>query len=77
MLFPLCCRYDILVGRSPKMGNSTRMFFQSHISLVDDLQPGVYDQKLHRALCSGPTCLHNLCFLPTVQWYPVDGLHHQ
>uniref|UniRef100_A0A3Q3JPF9 Sushi domain containing 2 n=1 Tax=Monopterus albus TaxID=43700 RepID=A0A3Q3JPF9_MONAL len=33
------CRYDILVGRSPIMGNATRVSFQSHISLVDDLQP--------------------------------------
>ncbi|XP_051269108.1 sushi domain-containing protein 2-like [Dicentrarchus labrax] len=33
------CRYDILVGRSPKMGNATRMSFQSHISLVQDLKP--------------------------------------
>ncbi|XP_035989785.1 sushi domain-containing protein 2 [Fundulus heteroclitus] len=33
------CRYDILVGRSPLMGNSTRVSFQSHISLVDDLKP--------------------------------------
>lgn len=40
--FPLYCRYDILVGRSPRMGNATRVSFRSHISLVDDLQPGVY-----------------------------------
>uniref|UniRef100_A0AAQ6ITR5 Sushi domain containing 2 n=1 Tax=Anabas testudineus TaxID=64144 RepID=A0AAQ6ITR5_ANATE len=33
------CRYDILVGRSPRMGNATRVSFRSHISLVDDLQP--------------------------------------
>ncbi|KAM9735093.1 sushi domain-containing protein 2-like [Menidia menidia] len=33
------CRYDILVGRSPRMGNATRMSFQSHISLVEDLKP--------------------------------------
>ncbi|KAK2819141.1 hypothetical protein Q5P01_024702 [Channa striata] len=33
------CRYDILVGRSPTMGNVTRLSFQSHISLVHDLQP--------------------------------------
>uniref|UniRef100_A0A3B4V535 Sushi domain containing 2 n=1 Tax=Seriola dumerili TaxID=41447 RepID=A0A3B4V535_SERDU len=32
------CRYDILVGRSPRMGNATRLSFQSHISLVDDLK---------------------------------------
>uniref|UniRef100_A0A665U137 Sushi domain containing 2 n=1 Tax=Echeneis naucrates TaxID=173247 RepID=A0A665U137_ECHNA len=35
------CRYDILVGRSPTMGNATRLSFQSHISLVDDLRPVV------------------------------------
>ncbi|XP_038589592.1 sushi domain-containing protein 2-like isoform X1 [Micropterus salmoides] len=35
------CRYDILVGRSPKMGNATRLSFQSHISLVQDLKPVV------------------------------------
>ncbi|XP_054896694.1 sushi domain-containing protein 2-like isoform X2 [Poeciliopsis prolifica] len=33
------CRYDILVGRSPIIGNATRVSFQSHISLVDDLKP--------------------------------------
>ncbi|XP_072228345.1 sushi domain-containing protein 2-like [Leuresthes tenuis] len=33
------CRYDILVGRSPRMGNATRLSFQSHISLVEDLKP--------------------------------------
>ncbi|MED6239875.1 hypothetical protein ATANTOWER_012490, partial [Ataeniobius toweri] len=33
------CRYDILVGRSPLMGNATRVSFQSHVSLVDDLKP--------------------------------------
>ncbi|XP_067340597.1 sushi domain-containing protein 2-like isoform X2 [Channa argus] len=33
------CRYDILVGRSPTMGNVTRASFQNHISLVHDLQP--------------------------------------
>ncbi|XP_034048817.1 sushi domain-containing protein 2 isoform X2 [Thalassophryne amazonica] len=33
------CRYDILVGRSPSLGNATRAFFQSHISLVEDLKP--------------------------------------
>ncbi|XP_041826289.1 sushi domain-containing protein 2-like isoform X2 [Melanotaenia boesemani] len=33
------CRYDILVGRSPRMGNATRVSFQSHISLVEDLKP--------------------------------------
>ncbi|KAF7217070.1 sushi domain-containing protein 2 isoform X1 [Nothobranchius furzeri] len=33
------CRYDILVGRSPAMGNATRVSFQSHISLVNDLKP--------------------------------------
>ncbi|XP_047426362.1 sushi domain-containing protein 2-like [Mugil cephalus] len=33
------CRYDILVGRSPAMGNATRISFQSHISLVSDLKP--------------------------------------
>lgn len=43
--FPLCCRYDILVGRSPTMGNATRLSFQSHISLVDDLKPGEYMMK--------------------------------
>ncbi|KAM9841672.1 sushi domain-containing protein 2 [Aulostomus maculatus] len=33
------CRYDILVGRSPSLGNATRVSFQSHISLVEDLKP--------------------------------------
>ncbi|XP_061590171.1 sushi domain-containing protein 2-like [Cololabis saira] len=33
------CRYDILVGRSPAMGNATRVSFQSHVSLVEDLKP--------------------------------------
>ncbi|XP_031711836.1 sushi domain-containing protein 2-like isoform X2 [Anarrhichthys ocellatus] len=32
------CRYDILVGRSPRMGNATKVSFQSHISLVEDLK---------------------------------------
>ncbi|XP_054468979.1 sushi domain-containing protein 2-like [Anoplopoma fimbria] len=32
------CRYDILVGRSPTMGNATKVSFQSHISLVEDLK---------------------------------------
>lgn len=35
------CRYDILVGRSPELGNATRVSFQSHISLVEDLKPVV------------------------------------
>lgn len=29
-----------MVGRSPRMGNATRVSFQSHISLVQDLKPG-------------------------------------
>ncbi|KAM6902104.1 sushi domain-containing protein 2-like [Xenentodon cancila] len=33
------CRYDILVGRSPMMGNATRVSFQSHVSLMEDLKP--------------------------------------
>ncbi|XP_038149513.1 sushi domain-containing protein 2-like [Cyprinodon tularosa] len=33
------CRYDILVGRSPVIGNATRVSFQSHVSLVEDLKP--------------------------------------
>ncbi|KAJ0057243.1 hypothetical protein NL108_002200, partial [Boleophthalmus pectinirostris] len=33
------CRYDILVGRNLMLGNSTKMLFQSHITLVDDLKP--------------------------------------
>ncbi|KAL4004587.1 protocadherin gamma subfamily A [Sarotherodon galilaeus] len=33
------CRYDILVGRSPGIGNATRISFQSHVSLVEDLKP--------------------------------------
>lgn len=37
---PLSCRYDILVGRSPGMGNATKLSYQSHISLVQDLKPG-------------------------------------
>ncbi|XP_068430722.1 sushi domain-containing protein 2-like [Clinocottus analis] len=32
------CRYDVLVGRSPSMGNATKVSFQSHISLVEDLK---------------------------------------
>ncbi|KAM8828870.1 sushi domain-containing protein 2 isoform 2-T2 [Spinachia spinachia] len=32
------CRYDILVGRSPRMGNATKLSFQSHVSLAQDLQ---------------------------------------
>ncbi|KAM3600110.1 uncharacterized protein V6R79_017799 [Siganus canaliculatus] len=35
------CRYDILVGRDPTMGNATRISFQSHVALVHDLQPVV------------------------------------
>ncbi|XP_074547073.1 sushi domain-containing protein 2-like [Halichoeres trimaculatus] len=35
------CRFDILVGRSPRMGNATRVSFQSHISLTEDLKPVV------------------------------------
>uniref|UniRef100_A0A3Q4B3U5 Uncharacterized protein n=1 Tax=Mola mola TaxID=94237 RepID=A0A3Q4B3U5_MOLML len=34
-------RYDILVGRSPKMGNATKVSFRSHTSLVQDLRPVV------------------------------------
>ncbi|KAG7224012.1 hypothetical protein INR49_015269, partial [Caranx melampygus] len=33
------CRYDILVGRSARLGNATIASFQSHISLVDNLKP--------------------------------------
>uniref|UniRef100_A0A8C5D8K2 Sushi domain containing 2 n=1 Tax=Gouania willdenowi TaxID=441366 RepID=A0A8C5D8K2_GOUWI len=33
------CRYDILVGRSPTLGNVTKRSFQHHISLVKDLKP--------------------------------------
>ncbi|KAM9821157.1 LOW QUALITY PROTEIN: sushi domain-containing protein 2-like [Neosynchiropus ocellatus] len=33
------CKYDILVGRSPQLGNATRVSFQSHSSLVRDLAP--------------------------------------
>ncbi|XP_070707064.1 sushi domain-containing protein 2-like [Pempheris klunzingeri] len=33
------CRYDILVARSPRVGNATKVSFQSHISLVKDLKP--------------------------------------
>ncbi|KAJ0013128.1 hypothetical protein NQD34_017463 [Periophthalmus magnuspinnatus] len=32
------CRYDVLVGRSLTLGNSTKMLFQSHLALVDDLK---------------------------------------
>ncbi|XP_037609602.1 sushi domain-containing protein 2-like [Sebastes umbrosus] len=32
------CRYDILVGRSPRMGNASKESFQSHVSLVEDLK---------------------------------------
>lgn len=35
------CRYDILVGRSPSMGNATKMSFRSHVSLVRALEPVV------------------------------------
>lgn len=37
---PLHCRYDILVARSLRLGNATRVSYQSHISLVEDLEPG-------------------------------------
>ncbi|XP_028273444.1 sushi domain-containing protein 2-like [Parambassis ranga] len=33
------CRYDILVGRSTRMGNATKESFVSHASLVEDLKP--------------------------------------
>ncbi|XP_041816334.1 sushi domain-containing protein 2-like [Chelmon rostratus] len=33
------CRYDILVGRDLAMGYATRLSYQSHIALVDDLKP--------------------------------------
>ncbi|XP_061888061.1 sushi domain-containing protein 2-like isoform X1 [Entelurus aequoreus] len=33
------CRYDILVGRDPKMGKASKISFLSHISLVEDLKP--------------------------------------
>ncbi|CAN9504868.1 unnamed protein product [Ophioblennius macclurei] len=33
------CRYDILVGRNPAMGNLTRASYRSHMTLVDDLKP--------------------------------------
>ncbi|XP_068609118.1 sushi domain-containing protein 2 [Brachionichthys hirsutus] len=33
------CRYDILVGRSPAIGNATRESFRRHLSLVQDLKP--------------------------------------
>ncbi|XP_008324072.1 sushi domain-containing protein 2 [Cynoglossus semilaevis] len=33
------CRFDILVGRNPRMGNASRASFQNHFSLVDDLKP--------------------------------------
>ncbi|CAF99249.1 unnamed protein product, partial [Tetraodon nigroviridis] len=32
------CRYDILVGRNPSLGNATRAAFQSHISLLKALR---------------------------------------
>ncbi|KAK0134625.1 Sushi domain-containing protein 2 [Merluccius polli] len=35
------CRYDVLVGRSPSMGNATKTSFLSHLSLVEDLKPVV------------------------------------
>ncbi|KAM3874287.1 sushi domain-containing protein 2-like [Diretmus argenteus] len=37
----LYCRYDILVGRSLRLGNATKVSFQSHIFLVEDLEPVV------------------------------------
>ncbi|XP_033951669.1 sushi domain-containing protein 2-like isoform X1 [Pseudochaenichthys georgianus] len=33
------CRYDILVGRSPRMGHASKISYQSHISLEEDLKP--------------------------------------
>ncbi|XP_077441646.1 sushi domain-containing protein 2 [Vanacampus margaritifer] len=33
------CRYDILVGRSPELGKTTKVSFHSHVSLVEDLKP--------------------------------------
>ncbi|XP_071766455.2 sushi domain-containing protein 2-like [Centroberyx gerrardi] len=35
----LYCRYDILVGRSLRLGNATRVSFQNHILLVEHLEP--------------------------------------
>ncbi|XP_072311564.1 sushi domain-containing protein 2-like [Eucyclogobius newberryi] len=35
------CRYDVLVGRSLTLGNTTKMQFHSHVALVDDLKPVV------------------------------------
>ncbi|CAL1569417.1 unnamed protein product [Knipowitschia caucasica] len=35
------CRYDVLVGRSLSLGNSSKLLFQSHMSLVEDLKPVV------------------------------------
>ncbi|XP_075901129.1 sushi domain-containing protein 2 [Nelusetta ayraudi] len=32
------CRYDVLVGRSPALGNATKLTFQSHMSLMQDLK---------------------------------------
>ncbi|XP_037341487.2 sushi domain-containing protein 2 [Pungitius pungitius] len=32
------CRYDILVGRSSRLGNATKVSFQSHVSLARDLK---------------------------------------
>nr|XP_015221886.1 PREDICTED: sushi domain-containing protein 2 [Lepisosteus oculatus] len=33
------CKYDTLTAQSLKMGNATRISFQSHMSLVKDLEP--------------------------------------
>ncbi|XP_030210701.1 sushi domain-containing protein 2 [Gadus morhua] len=35
------CRYDVLVGRSPALGNATKISYLSHLALVDDLKPVV------------------------------------
>ncbi|XP_057674434.1 sushi domain-containing protein 2 [Corythoichthys intestinalis] len=35
------CRYDILVGRSPELGKASKVSFQSHVSLVQNLKPVV------------------------------------
>ncbi|XP_020340683.1 sushi domain-containing protein 2 isoform X1 [Oncorhynchus kisutch] len=37
----LYCRYDTLMARSLEMGNATRVSFQSHRSVVEDLEPVV------------------------------------
>ncbi|KAM9338426.1 sushi domain-containing protein 2-like [Symphorus nematophorus] len=58
------CRYDVLVGRSPSMGNATKVSFQNHIALVQDLMrvvscgwiaPPMYGMKIGTTYLKGAT----------------------